>query len=53
MAPITKLVKKAKVFKQTAECQTAWEDMKNQYIQVPIFISFNWELKFHVHINAF
>jgi hypothetical protein len=29
MAPITKLLKKTKVFKWIVECQTAWEDIKN------------------------
>jgi len=52
MALITKLFKKTKVFKWTLECQTAWEDIKNWYIQAPIFISPNWELEFHVHTNA-
>jgi hypothetical protein len=32
MAPITKLLKKAEVFKLTFECQIAWEDIKNRYI---------------------
>jgi hypothetical protein len=52
MAPITKLLKKTKEFKWTIECQTIWEDIKNQYIQTPIFISPNYELEFHVHIDA-
>jgi hypothetical protein len=29
MAPITKLLKKTKVLKWIAECQTVWEDIKN------------------------
>ncbi len=29
MAPVTKLLKKAKVFEWTIGCQTAWEDIKN------------------------
>jgi hypothetical protein len=41
MALITKLLKKAKVFEWTIECQTTWEDIKNQYIQVPILINPN------------
>ncbi len=41
MAPITKLLIKAKVFEWTAECQTAWEDIKNWYNQVPTLISPN------------
>jgi hypothetical protein len=52
MAPITKLLKKIKMFKWTTECQTTWENIKNQYFQIRVFISLNWELKFHVHIDA-
>ncbi len=52
MAPITKLLRKSEVFEWTIECQTTWEDLKNRYIQAPIFINPNWELKFHVHIYA-
>jgi hypothetical protein len=29
MAPITKLLKKTKVFEWIAKCQIAWEDIKN------------------------
>jgi hypothetical protein len=29
MAPITKLLSKAKVFEWTTKCQIAWEDIKN------------------------
>jgi hypothetical protein len=52
MAPITKLFKKIKIFEWTAECQTTWEGIKNQYIQAPILINPNWEQEFHVHTNA-
>jgi hypothetical protein len=57
MAPITKLLKKAKMFEWTTECwitecQIIWEDIKNKYIQAPLLISPNWELEFHVHTNA-
>jgi hypothetical protein len=41
------------VFKWTAECQIALEDINNQCIQVHILISPNWELEFHVHTIAF
>jgi hypothetical protein len=44
MAPITKLFMKTKVFEWIVECQTTWEDIKNQYIQALIPISPNWEL---------
>ncbi len=52
MAPITKLLIKVEMFEWTNECQIAWEDIKNQYIQAPILININWELEFHVHIDA-
>ncbi len=52
MAPITKLLIKVEMFEWTNECQIAWEDIKNQYIQAPILININWELVFHVHIDA-
>jgi len=52
MSLITKLFKKAEMFEWTIECQFAWEDIKNWYIQAPILISPYWELEFHVHIDA-
>ncbi len=51
-SPIIKLFKKSKVFEWTEECKNAWEDIKNWYIQAPILISPNWELEFHVHVDA-
>jgi hypothetical protein len=41
MVPITKLLRKTKVFEWIAECQTTLENIKNQYIQVPILINLN------------
>jgi hypothetical protein len=41
MAQITKLLRKVEVFKWTTECQYAWEDVKNQYIQTCILITLN------------
>jgi len=41
MAPITKLFRKIEVFEWNIECQTAWENIKNRYIQAPILISLN------------
>ncbi len=52
MAPITKLLRKVEAFEWTIECQIAWEDIKNQYIQAPILINSSYKLKFHVHTNA-
>jgi hypothetical protein len=41
MAPITKLLKKVEVFEWIDECQAAWEDIKNWYIQAHILINPN------------
>jgi len=46
-------LEKTEMFKWIIECQIAWEDIKNKYIQAPILISPNWELEFHVDTNAF
>ncbi len=52
MALITKLLRIIKAFEWTAECKTAWEDIKNQHIQAPILINPNQELEFYGHINV-
>jgi glutathionyl-hydroquinone reductase len=52
MSPITKLFKNFKVFEWTKECQNAWGEIKNWYIQTHILINPNWELEFHVHTYA-
>jgi hypothetical protein len=52
MSLIIKLLKKSEVFEWIEKCQNAWEEIKNQYIQALILISPNWELEFHVHIDA-
>jgi hypothetical protein len=52
VAPITKLIKKIKTFLWTNECQKAWELIKQMYIEAPIMISPNWQVEFHVHIDA-
>jgi hypothetical protein len=41
---IIKLIKKVEVFEWTTECQTAWEDINNRYIQAHILISPTREL---------
>ncbi len=48
MSLITKLLKNFEIF----ECQNEWEEIKNRYVQAPIMINPNQELKFHVHIYA-
>ncbi len=52
MSPITKVLKKFEVFEWTIKCQNAQEEIKNRYVQAPILMSPNWELKFHVHTYA-
>ncbi len=41
MSPTTKLLKKSKVFEWTIECQIAWEEIKNWYVQALILIGPN------------
>ncbi len=53
MALITKLLRKVAVFQRIVGYQTAWEDIKNPYIQAPILINPKWEVEIHVHIDAF
>jgi hypothetical protein len=52
MALITKLIRKTKTIFWTKECQKAWELIKHKYIEASILISLNWQVEFHVHINA-
>jgi len=51
MAPITKLLRKTEVFEWIIECQTGWEDIKNQYIQASIFISGRSEFNSYIIIT--
>ncbi len=50
---ISKLFKTFEVLEWTKECQNTQEEIKNWYIQALILINPNWELEFHVHIDAF
>ncbi len=52
MAPTTKLLRKTKVFKWTAKCQHAWEEIKQCYMDALILISLHWDIEFHVHTYA-
>jgi len=53
MAPITKLLQKIETFKWTAECQQAWKEIKQEYMDALILISPHWDIEFHVHIDVF
>jgi hypothetical protein len=35
-----------------SKCQTTWELIKQKNIEAPILITLNWDVEFHVHINA-
>ncbi len=52
MTPITKLTKKIETFLWIEECQKAWELIKQKYIETPILLPSNWQVEFHVHIDA-
>jgi hypothetical protein len=53
MAPIIKLLQKTEAFKWTAQCQNAWEKIKQHYMDALILISPRWDIECHVHTNAF
>jgi hypothetical protein len=52
MAPITKLMRKIKPFILTTQCQEAWVQIKQKYMETTILIPPNLQLEFHVHTNA-
>jgi hypothetical protein len=52
MAPITKLMRKMKPFIWTIECQEAWDQIKRKYMDAPILMLPNWQMEFHVHMDA-
>jgi hypothetical protein len=37
----------------TSKCQITWELIKHKYVEAPILVSPNWDVEFHVHIDAF
>ncbi len=52
MVLITKFTRKIEGFLWIDECQKPWELIKQKYIEVLILIPPNWEVEFHVHIDA-
>ncbi len=52
MVLITKLMKKKKTFYVNLECQATWESIKQKYIEPFILIFSNWDIEFHVHVDA-
>ncbi len=45
-------MRKTKPFIWTIECQEAWDQIKQKYMETPILIPPNWQLEFHVHTYA-
>jgi len=52
MEPITKLLRKSEEFVWTERCESAWQQIKQQYTMAPILIPPRWDLEFHVHSDA-
>jgi hypothetical protein len=51
-ASLKKLLKNYELFRWTPECEKAFDILKEKLINSPIFIFPNWEIEFHVHMDA-
>jgi hypothetical protein len=47
------LIKKYEAFSWTPECAQSFDTLKEKISISPILIYLNWQVKFHVHIDAF
>jgi hypothetical protein len=47
-----RLLRKTKEFVWDAQCQTALDVLKQKLVSAPILVFPNWELEFHVHVDA-
>jgi hypothetical protein len=52
-APLEKLLKKYEAFSWKPECDQAFDTLKENLSTAPILIYLNWNVEFHVHIDAF
>ena len=52
MAPITALTRKDEPFTWTTECDTAYTEIKQRYVNAPSLIAVDWKLEFHIHTDA-
>jgi hypothetical protein len=50
--PLEKLLKKSKVFHWTPECDRDFNILKEKLSSSPILTYPNWQVEFHVHIDA-
>jgi hypothetical protein len=52
LSPLEKLMKKFELFRWTLECDKAFDILKEKLSIAPILIFPNWEIEFHVHVDA-
>lgn len=52
MEPITRLMRKSEEFTWSNQYEQAWNQIKSMYQNAPILIAPQWDLEFHVHIDA-
>jgi hypothetical protein len=50
--PLAKLLKNSEAFWWTIECDKAFDILKEKLSTTPILIYPNWEIEFHVHVDA-
>jgi hypothetical protein len=50
--PLEKLLKKSELFRWTPESNKAFDILKQKLSSAPILIFPNWEIEFHVHVDA-
>jgi hypothetical protein len=51
-APLEKLLKKYEAFSWKLECDQAFDTLKEKLSTSPILVYPNWQVEFHVHIDA-
>jgi hypothetical protein len=51
-APLEKLLKKSEIFWWTPKCDKVFDILKEKLSTAPILIFPNWEIEFHVHVDA-
>jgi hypothetical protein len=49
---LEKLLKKSEAFSWNPECDWAFDTLKEKWSTTPILVYPNWQVEFHVHIDA-
>jgi hypothetical protein len=52
MTPLEKLLNNSEAFRWAVECDKAFDIIKEKISTTPILIYPNWEIEFHVHVDA-